>query len=586
MIAPRAAQQLPCKTLVDRLRHYAQSSPQQVAYRFQRDNQNVEELTYGDLDRQARTIAAYLQAQVPLGDRILLIYPPGLDFIAAFLGCLSAGMVAVPTRLPRHGDQLAALDNVAIDAGTTLFLTTQESLTELSVLMAERSLPLAFPDRWSGLATDTLVQIEDDWQIPDLNGEQLAFLQYTSGSTGNPKGVMVSHANILHNSEIIYQAFGHSAQSEGVIWLPPFHDMGLIGGILQPLYGGFPVILMSPEAVMIRPLTWLKAITRYRATTSGGPNFAYDWCVQRIKPEQLNQLDLSSWEIAFTGAEPVRPDTLKQFAAKFACCGFRAEAFYPCYGMAETTLFITGGTKGQQPPIVQVDAKALEQHQVIPSQEQGRMRELVSCGYAWSDQRVVVVDSDALTACGEGQVGEIWVAGESVSQGYWNKPWETELVFQAYLSDTGEGPFLRTGDLGVWLQGELYITGRLKDIIIIRGRNYYPQDFELTVQRSHPALQTEGCAAFAVEVGQQERLILLVELKRQHGLTEPQLTSLVQTIQQRITQEHEIGVDEIVLLRSGTIPKTSSGKIRRRSCRDAYLSGELTTNLQGEKVCI
>jgi acyl-CoA synthetase (AMP-forming)/AMP-acid ligase II/acyl carrier protein len=358
--------------------------------------------------------------------------------------------------------------------------------------------------------------------------------------------------------------------------------MGLIGGVLQPLYGGFPVTLMSPADFLQKPVRWLQAISRYKATTSGGPNFAYDLCVEKIKPEQLSCLDLSSWEVAFNGAEPVRSSTLERFAATFEPCGFRREAFYPCYGMAETTLIVSGGLKTRPPVVRQFDGAALEQNRVVAAEgEQENLREIVGCGQAWLDQKIAIADPEFLTPCTDEQVGEIWVSGPSVARGYWNRPEETEQTFRAYLADTGvsvagrsPGSFVRTGDLGFLQDGELFVTGRLKDLIIIRGRNHYPQDIELTVQKSHPALRPSAGAAFAVEVEGVERLVIAQEVERSY-LRQLDVDEVVRAIRQAVSQQHELEVYAVVLLKTASIPKTSSGKIQRHACRVGFLNGSL-----------
>ncbi|MEM8780878.1 MAG: fatty acyl-AMP ligase, partial [Cyanobacteria bacterium P01_G01_bin.49] len=441
-------------------------------------------LTYGQLDKKARELGSILYNLGLQGKRALLMYSPGLDFIVAFFGCLYAGVIAVPVYPPKRNQSLDRLQTIIKDCQATEVLTTSTIKGKL-----EESL-VNYPElsslKW--LATDNLPKRISDknFNLPDINQEDLAFLQYTSGSTGNPKGVMVTHGNLLHNERMIQQAFGHTDQTIFVGWLPLFHDMGLIGNILQPLYLGIPCILMSPVDFLQRPYRWLKAISDYGATTSGGPNFAYDLCVRKVTPEQLETLDLSSWKVAFNGAEPVRAQTLNAFAQKFAPCGFRPDAFYPCYGMAEATLFITGGLQSQVPKQKTIDEKALADNRIVEvSSQQAQSQTLVSCGKAWLEQTLKIVDPNTLTECQPNQVGEIWLSGGSVAQGYWQQPQKTQETFEAYLANTQEGPFLRTGDLGfVAEDGELFVTGRLKDVMIIRGRNHYPQDIELTVEQS------------------------------------------------------------------------------------------------------
>jgi acyl transferase domain-containing protein len=358
-----------------------------------------------------------------------------------------------------------------------------------------------------------------------------------------------------------------------VSWLPLFHDMGLIGNVLQALYVGVPCILMAPAAFLQQPLRWLQAISHYRATTSGAPNFAYDLCVSKITPEQRASLDLSSWTVAFNGAEPVRADTLDRFTTAFAPCGFRREAFYPCYGMAEATLFVSGGLPSDPPLLYQVDRVALEQNRVIAATDE-QARTLVSCGRSWLDQQLVIVDPESRSACPPGQVGEIWVAGPSVAQGYWNRPEQTQETFQAYLADGHAGPFLRTGDLGHLQDGELFITGRLKDLMIIRGRNHHPQDIELTVEQSHPALRAGCGAAFAIEIEGSEQLVVAQEVRRDQ-LRKLDTEDVIGAIRQAIAEQHELQVHTVLLLKTNSIPRTSSGKIQRHACRAGFLSGGL-----------
>jgi amino acid adenylation domain-containing protein len=427
------------------------------------------------------------------------------------------------------------------------------------------------PLHW--LTTDRLGEgLEEAWREPGVGGDALAFLQYTSGSTAAPKGVMLTHSNLLHNEELIRHAFRQSAESVIVGWLPLYHDMGLIGNVLQPLYLGARCVLMSPVSFLQQPLRWLRAVSNYRGTTSGGPNFAYDLCVRKIPEAQRAGLDLSSWSVAFNGAEPIRRETLESFAGAFAPHGFRREAFSPCYGLAEATLIVSGGSQSPAPVVRHVEAKALEAHRVVEAARGEDERALVGCGGALPDQRIAVVDWATLKECAPGAVGEIWVSGPSVAQGYWGHPEESERTFAARLADTGEGPFLRTGDLGFMHEGELFVTGRLKDLIIIRGRNHYPQDIELTAEQSHRALRPGCGAAFAVADGGEERLVVVQEVDHRQGLD---AAEVCEAINRAVAEEHEIQAHAVVLVRAGTIPKTSSGKIQRNACREAYLGGEL-----------
>jgi acyl-CoA synthetase (AMP-forming)/AMP-acid ligase II/acyl carrier protein len=565
-------------TLVDLLRHRALHQPAQLAFTFLQDGETESSsLTYQELDRSARAIATQLQSKGATGSLALLLYPPGLEFIAAFFGCLYAGTVAIPAYPPRRNQNMSRLQAIVASSQAAVALTTTSLLTNIREQFAQN--PELAALRW--LATDNLDSDQVlGWQEPALSSETLAFLQYTSGSTGTPKGVMVSHGNLLHNERMIERAFGHTEKTIVVGWLPLFHDMGLIGNVLQPLYLGRSCILMSPVDFLQKPFRWLQAISRYKATTSGGPNFAYDLCVRKITPEQRAPLDLSSWEVAFTGAEPIRAETLERFAAAFESCGFRKEAFYPCYGMAETTLLVSGGLQTAPPVVHHVKGTALEQNRVVTAaSEQEDVRAIIGCGQTWLDQKVVVVDPESLTQCLSDRVGEIWVSGSSMARGYWRRPEETQQTFHAYLVDTGEGPFLRTGDLGFLHNGELFVTGRLKDLVIIRGRNHYPQDIEQTVDESHPALRSGCGAAFSVEVEGEERLVVVQEVERSY-LGHLVIDEVVGAIRKAVSQQHELQVYAVLLLKTGSIPKTSSGKIQRYACRSGFLDKSL--NLVGD----
>ncbi|HEX8161810.1 MAG TPA: amino acid adenylation domain-containing protein [Pyrinomonadaceae bacterium] len=558
-------------TLIELLRRRAQRQPHQLGYTFLTDGESQEAtLTYAELDRRARAVGAWLQAAGAAGERVLLLYPPGLEFVAAFFGCLYAGAVAVPAYPPRRNRTPLRLQAIVASAKAALALTTTPILTRVAPLFSQS--PYLEGLRWQ--VTDDIADgLEDDWREPAAGRDHLAYLQYTSGSTGMPKGVMLTHGNLLSNAALVYRACEHTPADSYVSWLPIFHDMGFMAGILQPLYGGFPVVSLSPAAFLQRPLRWLEAISRYRATTSGGPNFAYDLCVRKIGEGERAALDLSSWSVAFNGAEPIRPATLERFAAAFAPCGFRREAFYPCYGLAEATLMVSGGRKAAPPVVASVEAAALERGRAAQARPgDGAARRLVGCGRTMHGQEIVVVNQETLAACAPGEVGEIWVAGPSVAQGYWDRPDETEQTFQARLAPAGEGPFLRTGDLGFLDGGELFVTGRLKDLIIIRGQNHYPQDIEFTSERSHPACRAGCAAAFTVESDGEAQLVVVQEIddhRRQD------LGALVETVRRAVAEEHEIPLNAVVLIRPRTIPKTSSGKIQRQACRTAFLGGEL-----------
>jgi len=558
-------------SLVDLVRHRASHQGDETAFVYLVDGEDEQTgLTYRELDRQARAIAAWLESHDLAGERALLLYPAGLEFIAAFFGCLYAGVVAVPLYPPRRNRSLERLQAVADDCQARVALTTEAVLERIEPLVDET--PHLKQLTW--LPTCRVADaLADEWRMPDISGDTIAFLQYTSGSTGTPKGVMLSHGNALHNSALIAYAFEHTRSGTGVYWLPSYHDMGLIGGILQPLYMSRPNVFMSPMSFLQRPYRWLSAITRYRATTSGGPNFAYDLCVDKIPPEQRKTLDLSSWKVAFNGAEPVRAETIDRFCEAFEPCGFRREAFYPCYGLAEATLIVTGGFVAESPVIRSFDARRLGEGtavEVAPGAE-GACR-LVGCGASLADQTVVIADPQTRRQCADGEIGEIWVHGPSVAQGYWQQPEATQATFGAVLADSGDGPFLRTGDLGFLDRGELFVTGRIKDLLIVRGVNYHPHDVELTLQRAHRRLRRDCGAVFTVEEDGREKLVVVQEIERRK---QGHWDEVFQAIRGAVSAEHQLGVEVIVLLRAGTIPKTSSGKIQRYACREGYLDGSL-----------
>jgi amino acid adenylation domain-containing protein len=567
-------------SLVHILCNRALHQPDQIAFTFLIDGE-MEKIswTYKELDERARAIAAQLQDLKATGERALLLYPQGLEFIAAFFGCLYAGVIGVPAHPPRQNQSSLRLQAIITDARAKIVLTTSTVLLNTSQQIAQS--PELKSLQW--IATENVaVKFAEQWRQPLLKADTLAFLQYTSGSTGVPKGVMVSHQNMMYNQQMIQQAMQYTEKTISVGWLPLFHDMGLIGNILQPIYLGIPCILMSPVAFLQRPLCWLQAISRYRATTSGGPNFAYDLCTRKVTPEQRENLDLSSWDVAFNGAEPVRADVIEKFSEAFAPCGFRKSAFYPCYGMAETTLIVSGGLKAALPVFKNVCAASLEQNQVKSTEsEDEAVQTLVGCGKTLLEQKIVIAHPDTLTTCKPNEVGEIWVSGDNVAQGYWDRPEETQHIFQAFLADTGEGPFLRTGDMGFLADKELFITGRLKDLIIIRGHNHYPQDIELTLEQSHPSLRRGYGAAFSVDVDGEERLVVAQEIERQY-LQTLNVDDVARAIRQAVIENHGLQVYAVLLLKTGSIPKTSSGKIQRHACRNGFLLGSL--NILGSSI--
>ena len=580
-------------TLVDILLWRALHQPDQRTHIYMVDGEAEDGcLTHAELDYKSRSIGGLLQSYQASGERALLLYPAGLDFIPSFFGCLYARVIAVPLAAPNLAQperSLPRLRAVISDAQPSIVLTTSAILSGADRLITHA--PELRRMRW--VATDKVPgDLALEWRSPAVTRNTVALLQYTSGSTADPKGVEISHGNLLHNSEYISRIFAFNPNGVTVSWLPAFHDMGLMNGIIQPVYKGRPCYLMPAVSFLMQPARWLQAISRYRATISGGPNFAYELCNRRITVEQRQTLDLSSWDVAYSGAEPVRAATVKRFVATFASCGLRPRAFHPCYGLAEATLMVSGG--GLNDGMFRtIQTKAFEQNRIVDAVVGDQnARTLVSSGQTMDDTRVVVVRPDSMTTCAPDEVGEIWVSGPSVTQGYWNRAEETERACRATLKDTGEGPFLRTGDLGFMQNGELFITGRLKDLIIISGRKLYPHDIELTVEQSHPAIRPSCCAAFAVDGPDEEQLIIVAEVEpgyqpgiggpadaqtrsRAHGRKLLDVEATIRTIRRAVAEQHDARVRTVVLIRAGRIPMTTSGKLQRHACKANFLAGTL-----------
>jgi len=557
------------KTLVELLRLQAKNHPNKRVFTFLRNGEDDEvHITYHELDQRARLIAAKLQEQDAKGQRALLLYPPGLEYIAAFFGCLYAGVVAVPAYPPRLNRPAPRIHAIIADSQAEIALTSPEILESIEKRF-EHEPELEDLDWFD--TNQIPVWLKSEWQEPTIETDTLAFLQYTSGSTSIPKGVMLSHRNLLYNLEQFSRGFQLAPDEYNISWLPSYHDMGLIGSIMGTIYNGISSTLLAPLDFLQRPLRWLQAITKYRATITGGPNFAYDFCVERIKPEQMKGLDLSSWRTAFNGSEPVRYETMKRFAETFAPFGFKIDAFYPCYGLAEGTLYISGGNGSSEPIPLYVQRSALERDRIIEVSPDDRDSvALVGCGTAKLDQKINIVNPETFIPCPPDVVGEIWISGENVAHGYWNRPAENENTFGARLDGGTEEKYLRTGDFGFLREGELFITGRLKDLIIIRGSNHYPQDIELTVERSHKALHTAGGGAFSVDIDGEERLVVIQEIDRR--FRHEDMAPVIQAIRKAIAEEHDLQVYAIVLIKPFTIPKTSSGKIQRHACKEYFLS--------------
>lgn len=560
----------PTTTLIDSLRYWTEQQPQEVAYYYTDGEGEETSLTYEQFDGHARAIAARLVDLGMSGERALLLYPPGLEFIVAWFGCLYAGVVAVPAFPPRRNRNMQRIEAISDDCAAKIALSEHDVLNRIEDLLDEA--PRLKQLKW--LATDRIADSDGaGWNPMLIRPDSLAMLQYTSGSTGTPKGVMLAHSNLMHNVQIICYSFEPSRKSVGMSWLPTYHDMGLVGGVLMAMFYGRPAVLMSPMAFLQKPIRWLRGITKYGVTISGAPNFAYDLCTDKITDDQLAGLDLSSWIVAFNGAEPVRADTLRRFTERFGPYGFRPETHYPCYGMAETTLIVTGSYMGRPKIIRTFDGRALDAKEVVPVKaDQPGARELVGCGHVLPDETVRIVDPETQRELPSDRIGEIWINSASVAQGYWNNREATEQSFQARIAGTNEGPFLRSGDLGFLDEGELFVTGRIKDMIIVRGVNRYPQDIEFTVERASEKIQSQAVAAFALDLAGRERLIVVAEVERARR---NDWSDVIAAVRKAVTAEHELPPDAVVLVRFGSIPKTSSGKIQRHACRDDFLSGSL-----------
>lgn len=550
-----------CETLADVLCARADATPGATAFVFLEGGDRARDsFTFGRLDRRARAIGRRLLEMGAGGRAALLLHQPGLEFVASFFGCLYAGVVAVPgcaTLLAARNRE--RLLSILRDSGANLILGS-----------AHDGVAFGGGVDFDGVTLSDTKAVGDDegvgWSPGRRAREDVAYVQYTSGSTSKPKGIVIRHGNMMHNLHMMRDAFGTREGMTSVSWLPHFHDMGLVGMVQQTVYAGMRAVLMSPLEFIRRPAKWLRAVSDYGAYVSGAPNFAYDLCVERVKAEETAGLDLSCWRRAFNGSEPVRAGTLEKFAAKFAACGFRAESFYPCYGLAEATLFVTGRA-GFGPPSMRT----------LAGRDGAEAKRAVGCGRAWGDARVVIVEPRTRVRLDDGEVGEIWLSGPHVAGGHVQADEEARTNFGARLAETGEGPFLRTGDLGCVLDGELYVTGRLKDVLILRGKNHYPNDIEATVASSHPALRPNCGAAFSVEVDGQEELVVFQEVRVR---TPPDSVEEIRAaVRQALAESHLLRPRAVVLLRPNAIPRTSSGKVRRSACRAEFIENAHTAKV-------
>lgn len=552
------------------LRMRATSAPKSIAFAFLGDGENItESLTYLELDQRATAVAARLQQQCKNGDRVLLLLPQGLNFIAAFFGCLRAGVIAVPAppldpvRLKRT---LPRVSSILDDALPALVLTNEEATSKLIEALAERSI-------LTGQVAPTCLSIQDivGGERFKLNRVQVetgdtAYLQYSSGSTGAPKGIRITHGNLLAHAEAVRAAWHYDESSVGVSWMPQFHDYGLIDALVQPVFSGFPCYVMSPVSFIRRPARWLRAISRLRATHTQAPNFAYETCVHKVEPDP--SLDLRSLRVASNGAEPVRAQTLQAFAQRFAPCGLNPRALFPAYGLAEATLLVTTASAWRADGSPMGAPSGSIGSTLIPSRDANLgAGYFVSCGRPVLNTDICIVNPQNSEPCVDGTVGEIWVRGPGVAAGYWGRDDDSRQVFQAVTAD-GDGPYLRTGDLGFLCDGELCVTGRCKDLIVIDGANHYPQDIEWTLEHCHALVRDNGTAAFSIEVGGEERLAVLVELESLQANT----SDLLEVIRSAIAERHELKVHTVAFLRKGAIHKTSSGKLQRQANRQSLMA--------------
>ena len=569
-------------TLVDMCRDRSAADPGRRIFVFLENGINESAaLTLADVDLRSRAIAVRLSELAAPGSRVLLSYPPGLDFVTGFFGALYAGMIAVPVAPVEDGGndvKRSRIESIARSAEPDVLLTSAAAAERVKKALADSG-------RLCDLHIVASDEVPDDaaaqWTRPGIGPSTVAYLQYSSGSTGLPKGVMLRHASVLHNLALIVENGSDGAADRPpafISWLPMFHDMGLISSVVEPIYAGYDAVLMPPLAFVHRPFSWLRAISDVGRANAAAPNFAYEMCARRSRPDQRAQLDLSGWTIALVGAEPVRARTMRLFAETFAPCGFRPETFFPSYGLAESTVMVSGGPVGRGAVMHTFDAQALAAGQVRLADPAGGGRELVGCGQIQPTLTVVITRPGTDVPCAEDEVGEILVSSRSVGDGYWNQPEETERTFRARVRGYGERDFLRTGDLGFVFGDQLFVTGRLKDVVIIDGHNHYPHDIELTVGTSHPAIREGFCCALSVDEGDTERLVVLAEISlrqmNSHNTARATGDEVAAAVRRAITAEHGIAVSDVVLLRLGTLPFTSSGKIQRMECRARYQSGD------------
>ncbi|MFY9226982.1 MAG: AMP-binding protein [Blastocatellia bacterium] len=586
-------------TIINILNQRAENTPEKVIYTYLVDGENQQQtLTCGELREKTKAISVYIQRYVKAGERALMFYPPGLEFIPAFFACLASKIIAVPLPPPNLSNPeraLSRLQTIIVNANPSLALMPSSMLAKMKDIAIE--IPMV--KNILMLSTDDIdLTLANEYKPLEIEQKELAYLQYTSGSTSEPKGVMISHDNILHNCKMIKTLHIFKDNSVSLTWMPNFHDFGLVDGIISNLYSEIPVVFLSPLAFLQKPVRWLKAVPKFKVTHTGAPNFAYELCLRKITEDQLEGLDLSTLKDVNNAAEPVRKETVENFIQKFSPYGFQRNAMHPAYGLAESTLVITSAYENdeREPLYVYLDRSALEKHEVVYVDSTHPNHTVITgCGKSTEDVNLLIVNPETLEVCLENRVGEIWVSSQSVALGYWNNLAETEKNFKAYLANNKEVAYLRTGDLGFLKEGELFVTGRLKDMLIIRGQNYYPQDLERILEKSHPALRLGCSAVFFIQSNGEELICVVVEIESDHlsslfhtqsslsvdlstqfSINKEVTESIFSAIRQAVSKEFELQVYGISLIKPGTILKTSSGKIRRQACKEAFINNKLS----------
>ncbi len=562
-----------CTTYTEVIKNRTKSFPNHVVFRFLEDGINENgSFTFLQLQTRAQALAASLQRAGNKGDSVLLLFQPSLEYVASLYACFYSGFIAVPAYPPRRNRGFDRIYRILKDSRTQICLVSKQVYDDIQRNFGDDEI---FNNLQWIIYEDIDASDHKYFQNVELNSEDLALIQYTSGSTGQPKGVMISQLNLLYNSEYIRQSFSIDKETVGVHWLPLFHDMGLIGGILQAPYACCMNVNMPPMAFLRNPLNWLNAIHKYRGTIAGGPNFAFDYCIDKTKEEDREFLDLSSMKVFFCGAEPIRETTFKNFSEAFRKSNVSENQLYPCYGMAETTLIVTGGNSMDNPNYLYVDTSSLSKKVIVVSGKgTKKATSIVGCGHIWMDMRIEIVDPVSKTKCEKDRVGEIWIQGQTVAQGYWRNTEDTESIFGAYIGDGKDGPFLRTGDMGFFNGNELFVTGRLKDIIIIRGMNHYPSDIEYSIQNNISELRQNGGAAFPVSINESEKLVIVQEIERT-SMRDANYSDIIDRVREVVAENHEIDVHAVILIRPGSIPITSSGKIQHRQAKYDYLHDNL-----------